>query len=82
MIGVRSRTRKDKAVKVSSGQYVTTGTLLVRGLGSYKPGFNVGGISTLFALCAGNAYFTKKKTPHGKLRTFVNIKPQEKSSRK
>jgi ribosomal protein L27 len=80
MAGGKSRPKKDKAVKVSNGQLVKTGQILVRGFSTYKAGINVKGLDTLFALCSGNIYFSKKKTPHGKIRTFVNIKPSAKPS--
>lgn len=75
MAGGKKRPRKDKELKVSSGELVKTGQILVRGLGTYKSGLNVGGRDPIFALCPGNVYFSKRKTPHGKVRTFVNIKP-------
>ena len=60
---------------------VSTGQILIRGLDAYKSGINVKGLGTLFAQCAGKVYFTKKKTSHGKVRTFVNVKPQEKKAK-
>lgn len=75
MIGGFSRPRKDKAVKVSEGQSVKCGQILVRGLAPYKAGRNVKGQSNLHALCDGKVRFTKKKTSHGKVRTFLNIEP-------
>jgi len=81
MIGGFSRPKKDKAVKVSCGELVKTGQILTRGMPTYKAGINVKGLDTLFALCPGKVYFTKKKTSHGKFRTFVNVEPaKEKSS--
>ena len=77
MAGGKRRPRKDKELKVSSGQLVKTGQILAIGVNTYKRGANVGGMSSLFALCAGSIYFSKKKTPHGQVRTFVNIKPCE-----
>jgi len=80
MTGGFSTPKKDKALKVSGGQPVKTGEILVRGVPVYKAGVNVsGGSSTLFALCPGEVYFSRKKTSHGKFRTFINVKPQEKS---
>ena len=73
MIGGFSRPKKDKAVKVSEGQIVKTGQILIRGLASYKAGKNVKGINALHALCDGKVYFTKKKTSGGKVRTFINV---------
>ncbi len=57
---------------------VKAGKILVRGVDTYKAGTNVRGLGTLFALCEGKVYFTRKKTSHGRLRTFVNIKPTKK----
>jgi len=73
MTGGFSTPKKDKAIKVSSGQLVKTGQILVRGMTSYKAGANVKGLDTLHALCEGAVYFSKKKTSHGRFRTFVNI---------
>ena len=75
MTGGFSTPKKDKANKVSDGMVVKAGKILVRGVDTYKAGVNVRGLGTLFALCDGKVYFTRKKTSHGKLRTFVNIKP-------
>lgn len=76
MTGGFSTPKKDKAVKVSCGQTVKTGQILSRGLNVYKCGANVKGGGTLFATCPGKVYFSKKKTSHGKARTFINVKPQ------
>lgn len=82
MVGGFSRPKKDTALKVSNGQLVKTGQILVRGIPVYKSGINVKGLGTLFALCAGKVYFSKKKTSHGKVRTFINIAPlPEKASK-
>ncbi len=78
MTGGFSTPKKDKAIKVSSGILVKTGHILGRGKDSYKAGVNVRGLGTLYALCPGKAYFSRKKTSHGKMRTFVNILPEEK----
>lgn len=75
MIGGFSTPKKDKAIKVSAGQPVKTGQILSRGVPTYKAGFNVGGLGALYALCSGKAYFSKKKTSHGKARTFINVAP-------
>ncbi|MCM8797273.1 MAG: 50S ribosomal protein L27 [Candidatus Omnitrophica bacterium] len=75
MAGGKSTPKKDKMLKVSSGQQVKTGQILVRGIPLYKAGLNVNGQGILFALCAGKVYFTRKKTSHGKFRTFININP-------
>lgn len=78
MTGGFSTPKKDKANKVSDGMVVKAGKILVRGVDTYKAGANVRGLGTLFALCEGKVYFTRKKTSHGRLRTFVNIKPTKK----
>lgn len=75
MVGGKSRPKKDKTIKVSAGQEVNPGQILVRNLSNYKAGLNVKGQSTLYALTSGKVYFTKKKTPSGKVSTFVNILP-------
>ena len=77
MTGGFSTPKKDKMIKVSDGQLVKTGEILVRGLDAYKAGINVKGLGTLHALCPGKVYFSKKKTPHGKVRTFLSIEPQK-----
>lgn len=76
MTGGKSTPKKDKAIKVSNGMLVKTGQILVRAMPAYKAGANVKGLDTLHALCCGKAYFSKKKTSHGRYRTFVNIAPQ------
>lgn len=73
MTGGFSRPKKDKGVKVSAGQDVKAGQILIKGFTAYKAGQNVKGLSTLFALCNGKVYFSRKKTPHGKFRTFINV---------
>ena len=78
MIGGFSTPKKDKAVKSSGGKLVKAGEILVRGIDSYKAGVNVRGLGTLSAVCAGKVYFTRKKTSHGKLRTFVNVAKEAK----
>jgi ribosomal protein L27 len=75
MTGGFSTPKKDKALKSSGGKHVKTGEILVRGVDSYKAGVNVRGPGTLFALCPGKVYFTRKKTSHGKVRAFVNVQP-------
>ena len=79
MTGGKSRPKKDRAIKVSSGEMVRTGQILIRRLNTYKAGQNVKGLDALYALCPGKVYFTRKKTSHGKVRTFINIAaaPQE-----
>lgn len=78
MVGGFSTPKKDKSIKVSGGQTVKTGEILVRGVNTYKAGKNVNDCGTLNALCPGKVYFTRKKTPHGRVRTFVNVEPDKK----
>ncbi|MCM8796193.1 MAG: 50S ribosomal protein L27 [Candidatus Omnitrophica bacterium] len=75
MVGGFSRPKKDKMLKVSCGQFVKTGEILSRGINTYRAGLNVKGINTLYALCCGKVYFTRKKTSGGRMRTFINIQP-------
>ncbi len=75
MAGGKATPKKDKSMKVSNGQTVKTGQILMRGVEVYKAGTNVGGLGTIFARCCGTVYFTHKKTGHGKMRTFINVKP-------
>ena len=75
MAGGKATPKKDKAIKVSCGELVKTGKILTRGMPTYKAGSNVKGLATLYALCPGKVYFSKKKTSHGKFRTFINIAP-------
>lgn len=78
MVGGFSTPKKDKSIKVSEGQSVKTGQIVVRGVNTYKAGRNVRGQGVLYSLCPGKVEFTKKKTSHGKLRTFINIIPEKK----
>ncbi|MCX5714407.1 MAG: hypothetical protein NT033_06295 [Candidatus Omnitrophica bacterium] len=78
MAGGKATPKKDRMLKVSSGQPVKTGEILARGMPTYRAGSNVQGLSTMQALCNGEVYFSKKKTPHGKFRTFINVKPKQK----
>jgi len=82
MTGGFSTPKKDKALKVSSGMLVKTGQIMVRGKDTYKPGVNVGGLGTMFARSSGKVYFTKKKTSHGKFRTYINVAPVAEKSAK
>ncbi|RJP27937.1 MAG: 50S ribosomal protein L27 [Candidatus Omnitrophota bacterium] len=74
MIGGFSTPKKDKKLKVSSGMPVKAGQILSRGVSTYKPGENVGGSDTIYALVPGTVFFSKKKTTSGKVRTFINVK--------
>lgn len=73
MAGGKSTPKKDKAMKVSGGQSVRKGEILIRGISSYKAGRNVKGRSTLYALCPGKVYFTKKKIGQGSVKTFISV---------
>lgn len=75
MAGGKATPKKDKMVKVSNGMLVKTGQILVKRMPTYKAGVNTQGQSTIQALCAGKVFFSKKKTSHGKVRTFVNVAP-------
>ena len=79
MAGGKETPKKDRMLKVSGGQAVKTGQMLARGMSTYKAGLNVKGLGTMHALCPGKVYFTKRKTPHGKFRTFINIEPAVKA---
>lgn len=82
MIGGFSTPKKDEALKISGGQKVKQGQILVRNVNTYKAGINVKGLGTMYAACDGEAYFTRKRTPKGKLRTFINVKPFKKTETK
>ena len=75
MAGGKSTPKKDKALKVSCGQLVKKGQILVRGIPAYKTGCNVKGRATIFALCDGKISFTKKKAQNS-VKTFINVTPQ------
>jgi len=82
MTGGFSTPKKDKAIKVTGGMVVKTGQILSRGKDTYKAGINTRGLGTIFALCPGKIYFSRKKISHGKFRSFINIAPlQEKSAK-
>lgn len=76
MAGGFSSPKKDTALKVSCGQQVLTGKILVRGMAQYKAGVNTRGMGTIFALCPGEVYFTKKKASGGTARTYINVRPK------
>ncbi len=75
MAGGKSTPKKDKMIKISGGEAVKKGQILVRGLSCYKAGVNVKGINTMHAGCDGKVAFAKKKTRLGKLRTFISVIP-------
>ena len=69
--------KETKGLKVAGGQSVKKSTILTRQGNKWKSGKNVGGGGTLYALCDGEVYFTKKKGSYRtkKVHTFINIKP-------
>jgi len=75
MAGGKATAKKDEQLKVSEGQLVKTGTILSRHINVYKAGRNTKGEGSIFALCPGKVHFSRKKTPHGKFRTFINVLP-------
>jgi ribosomal protein L27 len=76
MAGGKATPKKDKAVKISGGQEVRTGQILIRCIDTYKAGKNTRGLGTIYAMASGKVYFTRKKTSHGRFRTFVNVEPK------
>lgn len=75
MAGGKSTPKKDKMLKVSGGSPVKTGQIVLRGIDTYKAGRNIRGQGVLYAICPGKIYFTRRKTSHGKVRTFINVEP-------
>ncbi len=73
MAGGKSTPKKDKKLKVSGGQLVKTGELLCRGINTYHAGVNVKGTGTIFALCEGKIYFSRKKVTKGPVKKFINV---------
>ena len=73
MTGGFSTPKKDKGLKVSTGMAVKTGQILLRADARYKAGLNVRGKGAIYAICPGKIYFTRKKTNHGRVRTFLNV---------
>lgn len=81
MAGGKATAKKDEQLKVSEGQCVKVGTILSRHINKYKAGKNTRGEGSIFALVEGIVHFTRKKTPHGKFRTFVNVMPKKDKSK-
>lgn len=81
MIGVGGITHKHypetKGLKITGGQIVKKGTILTREGNKWRPGLNVGGKGTLYALCNGTVYFTERRGTYrtNKRCTVINIKP-------
>ncbi len=67
--------KETRGIKVSGGQIVPSGKLLTREGDRWRAGINVTGKSSLSALCAGEIYFTRKKSRFNKVITLVNIRP-------
>ena len=67
--------RETAGIKVAGGQKVKEGAVLTREGDVWRPGLNVRGRMHLSAACAGEVYFTKKRTPQGKRVTYVNVRP-------
>jgi ribosomal protein L27 len=76
MAGGKSTPKKDKRIKVSGGELVKTGQIVVRGINTYKAGHNVKGLGTLYALCPGKIEFKRKRESNGVVRTYINVIPQ------
>ena len=64
-----------KGIKVGAGQLVRTGTILTRQGNKWKAGINVGDSGTLYALCEGKVYFTRRKESQNRRQTRINILP-------
>ena len=64
-----------KGIKVGAGQLVKIGTILTRQGNKWKAGINVGDSGTLYALCGGRVYFTRRKGNQNRKRTYINIMP-------
>lgn len=73
MAGGKSTPKKDKKLKVSGGEKVKAGQILVRGVDSYKAGRNVEGRGTLCAVCDGTVRFTRKKVGRTAPKVYINV---------
>lgn len=71
-----------KGLRVTGGEFVKKSTTLTRQGDKWKAGKNVAGKGTLYALCDGEVYFTKRKGTYRKKKvyTFINIKPKTKKT--
>ena len=67
--------RETAGIKVSGGQFVTSGTMLTRQGDRWKPGINVLGRMHLTAACDGEVYFSKKRGNYRKAVTLIHIRP-------
>ena len=73
--------RETRGIKVSGGQFVTTGTVITRQGDRWKPGHNVNGLMHLTAACDGEVYFTKKRGHYGRAVTYVHVRPVAQKSK-
>lgn len=73
--------KETKGLKKSGGQYVKTGTILTRESNKWKAGLNIGGRGTLYALCDGKVFFTRRRGTYRttKAYTVINIEPSKKT---
>lgn len=72
--------KETAGLKVSGGMFVKKGAILTREGDKWKAGVNVGGESgSLYALCSGKVYFTKKRGRYHRRKrmTFINILKSE-----
>ncbi|MEW6008529.1 MAG: 50S ribosomal protein L27 [Candidatus Omnitrophota bacterium] len=71
--------REKRGLKVSAGEHVKAGSILTRQADKWKPGINVRGQGTLYALIDGEVYFTHRKSRYKtkKSETVINIKKEE-----
>ncbi|MDP8259565.1 MAG: 50S ribosomal protein L27 [Candidatus Gygaella obscura] len=75
--------RETRGLKVSGSQVVKKSTLLTRQGNRWLPGLNVSGKGgSLYALCEGEVYFTRRRGTYRRAKsyTYINIRPQEKSN--
>lgn len=70
--------RETAGIKVSGGQFVTSGTILTRQGDRWKPGLNVLGRMSLTAACDGEVYFSRKRGNYRRTITLVHVRPVEK----
>jgi ribosomal protein L27 len=66
-----------KGLKVGAGELVKTGTILTRQGNKWKAGNNVGDSGTLYALCNGKVYFTKRRGSLHRTQTYINVMPSK-----
>ncbi len=68
--------RETRGLKVSDGQFVKKGTILTRQGDKWKAGINVAGRSSIYAICDGKVFFSKKRGSYhrNKITTLINVK--------